>query len=68
MPRDNAEISPVRRSKKEARASYNKLSRWYDLLADRYERKYRDAGFEILKVKEVSMWGLSGEIVIVSKR
>ena len=52
MPIDNAEISPVRRSKKEARASYNKLSRWYDLLAGRYERKYRDAGLQELGVKE----------------
>jgi ubiquinone/menaquinone biosynthesis C-methylase UbiE len=52
MPVDTAEISRVTRSKGEARASYNKLSRWYDLLAGRYERKYRDAGLQELGVKE----------------
>jgi ubiquinone/menaquinone biosynthesis C-methylase UbiE len=45
-------ISRVTRSKKEARASYNKLSQWYDILAGHYEKKYRDAGLQELGVKE----------------
>jgi hypothetical protein len=32
------------------------------------EKALEDAGFEIFKAKEVSMWGLSGEIVIANKR
>jgi ubiquinone/menaquinone biosynthesis C-methylase UbiE len=51
MSHGDAEISRVTRSKKEARASYNKLSEWYDILAGYYEKKYRDAALEELGVK-----------------
>jgi ubiquinone/menaquinone biosynthesis C-methylase UbiE len=32
------------------------------------EKALEDAGFEMLKAKDVSMWGLSGEIAIANKR
>lgn len=51
MPDDKGSISRVTRSKANARASYDKLSRWYDLLADRSERKHREAGMEKLGIR-----------------
>ncbi len=52
MPDDKISISRVTRSKAEAKASYNRMSRWYDLLAGRSERKHREAGLERLDVRE----------------
>jgi ubiquinone/menaquinone biosynthesis C-methylase UbiE len=57
MSHDDAEITRVTRSKKEAKASYNKLSQWYDMLAGHYEKKYRDAALQELSVKD-------GEVVL----
>jgi ubiquinone/menaquinone biosynthesis C-methylase UbiE len=37
-------VSPVNRSKAQAAASYNRLSRWYDWVAGSTERKYRNLG------------------------
>jgi len=57
MFRNEIQISRVTRSKEEAKASYDKMSKWYDILPGRFETKYRDAGLQKLSAKE-------GEIVI----
>src|SRR5512147_2098615 len=44
----DASIKRVNRSKEAARASYNRLSRWYDFVAGGTEEKYRDWGLEKL--------------------
>ena len=50
-------ISRVTRSKAAAKASYNKMSKYYDLIAGRAERKYRSAGLQKLSAK-------AGEVVL----
>lgn len=57
MSKNDEQISRVTRSKEEAKTSYDKMSKSYDLLAGRFERKYRDAGLQKLNAKE-------GEIVL----
>ena len=44
-------ISRVVRSKEEAKTSYDKMSRWYDLLVGRSEKKFRDKGLDLLNVQ-----------------
>ena len=44
-------VSRVVRSKDEAKASYNRMSRWYDRLAGSSEKKYRDIGLEKLNAQ-----------------
>jgi demethylmenaquinone methyltransferase/2-methoxy-6-polyprenyl-1,4-benzoquinol methylase len=51
------EISRVTRSKQEARASYDRMSRWYDILSGRFEKRYRDEGLGKLGARE-------GEVVL----
>lgn len=47
----DASVSRVNRSKEAARRSYNRLSRWYDLIAGSTEKKYRDWGLQKLSAQ-----------------
>jgi demethylmenaquinone methyltransferase/2-methoxy-6-polyprenyl-1,4-benzoquinol methylase len=49
------EISRVTRSKQEAKASYDRMSRWYDILSGRFEKRYRDEGLGKLSAREGEM-------------
>jgi len=46
-----SEVSRVTRTKETARISYNKMSRWYDLLAGGSEKKYQDIGLRMLNLQ-----------------
>ena len=43
-------VSRVTRTKKQALRNYNRLSRWYDLLAGSSEEKYRRMGIQALEI------------------
>jgi len=57
MSKNETQINRVTRSKKEAKTSYDKMSKWYDVLTCRFERKYRDVGLQKVNAEE-------GEIVL----
>ena len=50
MTKMESRISRVRRSKAEAKAAYDKMSRWYDVLAGRSEKALVQLGLEKLSV------------------
>lgn len=52
MGNHEEEISRVTRTKEEARASYDKLSPWYDVLVGRSERRFKYEGLQLLGVME----------------
>lgn len=57
MSKGEPGISRVTRSKEEAKACYNMVSKWYDMLAGLAERKSREDGLQKLSAQE-------GEIVL----
>ncbi len=57
MSANETEISRVTRPKGKAKASYDKMSKWYDAVTGPFEKKYRDAGLQELSARE-------GEIVL----
>jgi ubiquinone/menaquinone biosynthesis C-methylase UbiE len=52
MSQDQSPISRVTRPKEKAKASYNRISRWYDVLAGPFEKKHREAALRKLGAKE----------------
>ncbi len=52
MSNSDMQISRVTRSKEVARASYDRISRWYDLIAGTSERRYVEVGLEQLDAAE----------------
>jgi ubiquinone/menaquinone biosynthesis C-methylase UbiE len=51
MSNDEFEVTHVERSRESARAAYDRLSKWYDLLAGSSEKKFADIGLQKLDVK-----------------
>ncbi len=52
MSHNPQEISRVTRSKEQAESTYDRMSRWYDLLAGAFEGKHRAAGVRMLDPSE----------------
>ena len=52
MAGNEIQVSRVTRSKADARTSYDRMSRWYDLLAGRSEKRYREIGLQRLGAQE----------------
>jgi len=52
MDNPNEKVSRVTRTKEEARKLYNRLSRWYGIVAGPFERKCRVRGLGMLKAED----------------
>jgi demethylmenaquinone methyltransferase/2-methoxy-6-polyprenyl-1,4-benzoquinol methylase len=52
MGKDDMNITRVTRSKQDARAAYDKMSAWYDVLAGSSEKKFRELGLTQLNARE----------------
>ena len=52
MTQNSGQISRVTRTKETARASYDRLSRWYDLLAGTSEWKFVKVGLDLIEAKK----------------
>jgi len=52
MENNNDQIGRVTRTKEEAKASYDVLSRWYDALVGWGETRFREVGLEKLRARE----------------
>lgn len=52
MPEAEGQIVPVTRSREEARVLYDRLSRWYDFIAEPAEKKLREQGLRQLDAGE----------------
>ena len=52
MAGEGSDVSRVARSRDQARRSYDRLSRWYDLLSEPSEGPLREAGLRALRVRE----------------
>ena len=52
MSKNEPSISRVTRAREAARASYDRMSGWYDLLARPSEKKYTELGLRMLSVQE----------------
>ncbi len=48
MSHNHLQVSKVARSKQQAKATYDGISRWYDIVAGGFERKHRQAGVDKL--------------------
>jgi demethylmenaquinone methyltransferase/2-methoxy-6-polyprenyl-1,4-benzoquinol methylase len=44
-------VAPVQRSTSEARATYDRLDRWYDVIEAPFERRARAAGLRLLDAR-----------------
>jgi len=51
MPDEGFEITRVERTKEAAKTAYDRLSKWYDLLAGTSERKFAEVGLQMLDAK-----------------
>jgi ubiquinone/menaquinone biosynthesis C-methylase UbiE len=51
MSNKPAKIERVTRTREQARAAYDRLSRWYDMLAAQSEKPFRSRGLEMLRVR-----------------
>jgi ubiquinone/menaquinone biosynthesis C-methylase UbiE len=52
MSQNHMQVSGVARSKQQAKSTYDRISRWYDLLAGGFESRHRDAGVRKLAPDE----------------